>query len=183
MARAEDITGQRFGRPTVISRAGSNRQGKSKWKCRCDCGEEIECLAVHLRSGNTKSCGPKCRLQCEQAAQRAYRHGDAVRNNVTSLYSCWIMMRQRCLNSKNKNYETYGGNYIPFRNYVNQHLGPRPSPKHSIDRKNNEGNYEPGNLKWSTPSQQRQNQRQPKIDKLVERILNAPPIEWYDAQP
>jgi len=93
------------------------------------------------------------------------------------------MMRQRCLNSKNKNYETYGGNYIPFRNYVNQHLGPRPSPKHSIDRKNNEGNYEPGNLKWSTPSQQRQNQRQPKIDKLVERILNAPPIEWYDAQP
>src|SRR5262249_32905676 len=92
------------------------------------------------------------------------------------------------LNPKNKNYNDYGGrgiafyppwinDYPAFRNYVNQHLGPKPSPSHTIDRTNNNGNYEPGNLRWATKSEQVQNRRF-KPDKTLTALI----LEYLDKQ-
>jgi hypothetical protein len=92
-------------------------------------------------------------------------------------------MNSRCSNPHNKSFKNYGGrgisvdprwasDFVAFKDYADEHLGPKPSPKHSIDRINNNGNYEPGNLRWATPPQQRQNQR-PRISKLLRPKLDA----------
>jgi hypothetical protein len=91
-------------------------------------------------------------------------------------------MKQRCLNPKAKGYKNYGGRGITiapewiddfqaFRDYVNQNLGPRPSPYHTIDRIENDEGYEPGNLKWSTKSQQIHNSRQSVVNKVLDAVL------------
>src|SRR5262249_14940507 len=115
-------------------------------------------------------------LRSEQTAQRNYRHGDATRDNTTSLYKCWIQMKQRCLDPKAISFKNYGGRgitfapewieFIPFRDYIFQNLGPRPKGC-SIDRiENNEGYY-PGNLKWSTSSEQTHNSRRSRLNRVV----------------
>jgi hypothetical protein len=94
-------------------------------------------------------------------------------------------MKQRCFNPHNKSYKNYGGrgitifpkwinDYTAFRQYIEQHLGPKPSPEHSIDRINNDGNYEPDNLRWATPPQQGENQRpssNSKLGKILATLL------------
>src|SRR5262249_28277246 len=146
-----------------------------------DCGQEIEAQSCNLGT-STFSCG--C-LQRERAAQaniqRLYRHGEAGRN-TTPLYRSWGEMKDRCLNPQNKRYKDYGvrgikiapkwiNDYPAFRNYINQNLGPRPSSNHTIDRIDNDGNYEPGNLRWSTRSEQQQNSRRSKLNKTLDALL------------
>jgi hypothetical protein len=163
----KDITGQTFGRLTALYPTEERRNEKIMWRCRCIEGNEIEVATADLIKGHTQSCG--C-LQRELTAQRAHRHGEAIRGNETSLYINWKHIKARCLNPKDKRYKDYGGrditmyppwigNYPAFRDYVNQHLGPRPSPKHTIDRKENDSGYVPGNLRWATPPQQANNTR------------------------
>jgi hypothetical protein len=171
---AKDITGQRFGRLVVLHRTGKRRKGGSVvWRCRCDCGRDFETITGEL-GRRAKSCG--C-WQRELVAQLNYRHG----GRSSSLYTCWAQMKYRCLNPKCKSFKNYGGrgitfapewiDFIPFRDYVNQHLGPKPSPKHSIDRIENSEGYFPGNLKWSTSSQQKYNSRRSKINKITDATV------------
>jgi hypothetical protein len=149
-----DITGQRFGRWTAISYADS------VWTCRCDCGTERRVVGKTLRNGSSKSCG--C-YNAEVAGRHLRKHGMAHRTNVE--YKAWCQMRTRCMNRNGKNWADYGGRGIEVCERWNDFtafyadMGPRPSPKHSLDRLDVNGNYEPGNCRWATVKEQRRNIR------------------------
>ena len=153
-----DLTGVRFGRLVVSGFAFKNTQG-SHWSCFCDCGAESVVRGSHLKSGATKSCG--C-LHAEIAAKVSTKHGmwHSPENNA------WYSMKDRCYNEKHKHFKDYGGRGIAicdrwrysFENFFKD-MGPRPSAKHSIDRIDNDGNYESGNCKWATQTEQTNNTR------------------------
>lgn len=159
--------GQQLGRLTVIdpeTRKGSVRAAR----CSCSCGTSDFLVPVkHLMSGRVRSCG--C-IRREQLAER--NRATASRNGLTRhpLFSTWAGMVNRCYSPAAGNYRWYGGRGIkvfePWRtdagefiDWIEQNLRPRPSPRHSIDRVDNDGDYEPGNLDWATPRQQAQNRR------------------------
>jgi hypothetical protein len=114
---------------------------------------------------------------------RITRHGDTAHNSISPLYQCWLNIKQRCLNHKNPDFEHYGGrgismatewidDFVAFKIYVNQNLGPRPSSKHTIDRIENSEGYEAGNLKGSTRTEQNHNTRRSPINKAVDAALS-----------
>ncbi len=153
-----DLTGKRFGRLTVVSFSGSNSTGKRTWICMCDCGVKTIVATGDLRSGNTESCS--C-LKREKTGNRSYKHGLVK----TSEYHTWSGLIQRCTNKKSDSYEYYGGDGVSvckrwrdsFENFYAD-MGPKPTPKHTIDRyPNQKGNYEPGNCRWATKEQQSSN--------------------------
>lgn len=133
------------------------------WKCVCDCGTERTVRALSLLSVNgVRSCG--C-LQRDVAKQYQLIHGHSRKKNWTPEYRAWAHMMNRCVNPKDFGYRNYGGRGIQvceswktFENFLKD-VGLRPSPKFSIDRINNNGNYEPGNVRWATKRQQCRNRR------------------------
>ncbi len=135
--------------------------------CMCDCGKNIDVRLRSLRQGNTKSCGCySIVVQKENAIKRNTTHN----LSKTSEYKTWRSMKHRCFNSNNKHYRHYGGRGITvcerwsesFINFYND-MGPKPTPLHSIDRIDVNGNYEPSNCKWSTASEQQKNKRKYEI--------------------
>lgn len=156
MAKSNPTTiGSVYGRLTVIGFAGSKKNQRC-WNCRCVCGVEIVASSAKLRAGKKLSCG--C-LQRESITKHMACG--------TALYHCWEAMNQRCYNSNNPGFPGYGGRGIKvcdrWRNsFVSfaDDVGPRPTPKHSIDRwPSNDGNYEPGNVRWATNREQLLNRR------------------------
>lgn len=160
MGKFIDLTGQQFGRLLVIRRVGQKGE-KTMWLCLCDCGNEAIVSSGNLRS-ETTSCG--C-YQKEQARKAKTKHG----MSHSALSYIWVSIKQRCFNKKNKGYKNYGGRGIKickewinsfqaFYDYVSQlpHCGEKG---YSLDRINNDGNYEPGNVRWATRSEQNRNRR------------------------
>ena len=156
------LIGQRFGRLTVIERAENDKNGQARWKCHCDCGNDIVILGCSLLAGRTKSCG--C-LHREISAQRTTKHGMAN----SKLYGTWKGIKRRCLNTNAPNYKHYGGRGITiceewrndfqaFYDYVSklEHFG---EEGYTLDRINNDGNYEPNNLRWADRATQARNRR------------------------
>jgi len=161
MGKFIDHAGKKFGRLTVIRRAES-RRGHAKWFCRCDCGTEKSVLATNLVSGDTVSCG--C-YRDEFGGKANIKHG----LSYTYQYKTWDGIKERCYNEKCKSYPNYGGRGIKiyyrwkddpaaFCEWLDRYLGPRPEG-HSLDRINNDGDYEPRNLRWADASTQIKNQR------------------------
>lgn len=155
-----DVTGQKFGRLSVLSMTVRDR--RTYCVCRCDCGTTKEIVTPSVISGRTKSCGCLAR---ESAAAAHLVHGDCV-GKPTPEWTAWKSMHQRCTDPNCENWPHYGGRGITvcerwskFENFLTD-MGRRPSAKHSLDRyPNNDGNYEPSNCRWATASQQAFNRR------------------------
>lgn len=155
-----DLTGQRFGRLVATNDAGRSRSGKVLWRVRCDCGSGKIVVGGDLRSGRTTSCG--C-YSSEVVSQRNETHG----MTKTPEYTAWVSMIVRCKYPSATGFERYGGRGITvceewarsFEAFY-AYVGPRPSPRHSLDRYPNvNGNYEPGNVRWASTIEQARNKR------------------------
>lgn len=172
-AKIADMPGQRFGRLMVIREAPPHvrhtekrRVVKRRFECKCDCGSLATKRMGELRSGRTRSCG--C-LHDEMSRLQARRHGDAGHTSKAPEYLAWINMVARCENPASTKFKDYGARGIvvcqrwraSYEAFLAD-MGRKPTPKHSIDRKDVNGNYEPGNCKWSTALEQRHNQRRSK---------------------
>ena len=165
--RLIDLTGRRYGRLIVIERVTND--GRSvRWLCRCDCGNEREVRGASLTTGNTSSCG--C-LHRELQSSVPLKHGAAKRGRKTRTYVCWKGMRRRCYDPKNKRYKDYGGRGIrvcarwsDFANFLSD-MGEKPYGL-TLERVDNDGDYEPGNCVWDTWMQQRYNQRRMRVEQV-----------------
>lgn len=171
--KGQDIVGMKFGRLTVEGRLPSDSNGNSKWLCRCDCGGTSEPLGQSLRSGATTSCGCIAR---EKASGRA-THGASG----TSEYKAWHAMIERCTNPSNHKWKRYGARgikvcarWLSYENFVAD-MGPRVQGL-SIDRKDNNGDYEPGNCRWATPIQQGNNRENNKRIQVGSEFFTMPEL-------
>lgn len=160
-----DLEGQVFHRLTVLGIVGRiARLRVNIWLCRCQCGKLTQVRAQQLRTGSTKSCG--C-WNSDVTAQRNTTHG----MSHLSEYKIWEGMRKRCRSNPNRpndfhNYAERGiticDRWDDFRLFL-EDMGSRPTPKHSIERRDNDGNYEPDNCYWGNPIQQANNKRTSRI--------------------
>ena len=162
--RSVDYSGQRFGRLLVLREGEPSiwrGERMKRWLCACDCGSQITIRSHCFTTGNTRSCGCLCR---ELASVRSTTHGRS-RGPGRYLYRIWGSMIQRCSNTNDKDYVLYGARGIlvceRWRDFslFAADVGERPSKNHSIDRVNNSGNYEPGNVRWATDEEQAMNRR------------------------
>lgn len=165
MGRLIDLTGQRFGRLTVVSRAENDKNKNPRWLCRCDCGHQTIVLGHLLRNGNTQSCG--C-LSHEQHSALMKEMNKVHEWTGTRLYRIWGAMKSRCYNPKQRNYKHYGGrgiticdewlyDFVAFRDWA---LANGYCEDLTIDRIDNDKGYSPDNCRWTTMKEQRLNQRQ-----------------------
>lgn len=165
MPKKLDIpNGSVYGDWVVLSESSPSRGGRRRFICRCSCGVERAVDLSHMRGGRSTGCG--CRA-ARNTSKRVWVHGQANGGGVRPAgreYAAWQSMKDRCFNPDNQDYGRYGGRGITVHpkwlDYLAffRDMGSRPSPKHSLDRINNDGNYEPGNCKWSTPREQCRNQ-------------------------
>ncbi len=149
-----NIAGKRYGRYMAVSPA-KTRGRVAYWLCLCACGNTREVSIFNLRHGNSTSCG------CAHGTHNGSKQRE---------YRVWRAMKDRCYNPKDTGYKHYGGRGVKvcdrwLKSYANfrEDMGLRPSSEHSIDRKDNDGNYEPSNCRWVTMKEQCNNRRSNKI--------------------
>lgn len=149
------------------------------WLCRCDCGKEKVLQGKLIKSGNTKSCG----CLRDELRSRERPHNSPKRRPAE--YLSWCHIKTRCLNPKCPSYPDYGGRGITvcerwknsFQDFF-EDMGPRPSASHSIERNNNNGNYEPSNCRWASPKDQANNRRNSRIIEFQGKSQTAQ--QWSD---
>ena len=158
-ARFVDITNQKFGRLTAIQLVGYTKHSKQLWEFYCDCGAVTTKAANTVVSDAKKGRSPGC--GCKQFYGNRRTHGQ----HGTPEYIIWKGLRQRCNDTSHISYHNYGGRGIKvcarwdnFEAFLAD-MGPRPSPKHTIDRRENDGDYCPGNCFWATRKVQSRNKR------------------------
>jgi len=165
-----DLTGQQFGRLTVVRLVGTQNR-KYIWECACICGNVTYSATGDLRNQKRTSCG---------CGRRKHMM------SYTSVYGTWIGMLQRCYNPTNVRFSNYGARGITvcarwresFENFYAD-MGDPSSPSHSIDRIDNNGNYELSNCRWGTRSEQQRNKRDTRM--LTVNGVTKPMIDWAES--
>ena len=162
MARVIDLTGQKIGKLTVLQRVENTKQGQTRWLCQCDCGEQTIVHGQNLRYGKTQSCGCNRRIAPVIAHTT---HG----GRHTRIYKKWVAIKSRCYNEKATGYKYYGGRGITMCDrwrdsfeafYEDVSTLPHFEEEgYSLDRVNNDGNYEPNNVRWASVEEQQNNKR------------------------
>lgn len=167
---AKYFIGQTFGSLTVegntrpVEKRTRGVKQERLWVCRCACGNRIVARASNVKNGTTESCG----------CSRRRGHGMAR----TPEHKAWVAIKQRCFNPNASNHKNYGARGITMCDewlndfaafYLN--VGPRPSARHSIERINNNGNYEPGNVRWATAKEQMRNRRNSRLVTFENKTL------------
>ena len=148
--------GDTYGSLTIVKEVDRRRQ-KRRFEVQCTCGRKSIVTLGHLRTGHTTSCG--C-LKLAVLAQRSTRHG----KYGTRTYDAWASMMQRCYNPNKRQFKDWGGRGIVVCDAWHDFAAfyadmGDPAPRLSLDRIDNDGNYEPGNCRWATASQQAYNRR------------------------
>jgi len=154
--KRDDLTGKRYEKLVVVGLANVVN-GHTIWTCHCDCGKVVALRGVNLKTGDTKSCGCWHRQRIRETIGTHLQTGSPE-------YRSWISMKARCENRKYHHYHRYGGRGITicerwrlsFEDFLAD-MGLRPSLQYTLDRKDNDGNYEPGNCQWATKLEQRHN--------------------------
>lgn len=163
-----DLTGKRFGRLLVLSKCEAGKDGGFYWLCKCDCGKKTTVKSGNLRSGHTLSCG--CFMK-ERISETQSIHLESHKR----LYNIWSSMKARCYNSNSTFYKDYGGrgikvcnewkdDYMVFHKWAYSHGYDENAPFGgcTIDRINNDGDYEPSNCRFVDMKAQRHNRRDSK---------------------
>lgn len=191
--RFGDQTGKTFGRWTILEK---HPRGPQFYTAKCTCGNTKVINVYQAIDGKTTSCG--CyRVELLATTNRKYSFSEPHLQHTqhNPLYAIWLSIKTRCFNKNHPSYRSYGGRGITldpewkvsFLKFA-RHVGPRPSPDHTIDRINNQGSYVPGNIQWATRTEQAENTRNnPEViylnetirlrdlaDKLKNRPLNPP---------
>jgi len=179
MSKLIDLTGQKFGKWTVLERAQNYKSGLARWLCRCDCGREKIVYSRHLRTEASQQC----------------RHCGSIKHGLykIKLYQVWADMISRCKNPNGKYYKHYGGrgikvcpgwrnDFMIFRRWALGH-----GYKHylTIDRIDNDGDYEPSNCRFITMKKQNRNQSNNRlitingVTKTLIEYAEQAGINWY----
>lgn len=180
MGKFIDLTGQKFGRLTVIERVENNKWGGAQWLCNCSCKKQIITTGDRLIRVVTKSCG--C-LRKELTIQRNYKHGHSCVSKKSRIYEIWQSMIQRCNNPNYKFYKNYGGRgikvcekWLKFEGFL-QDMGEQPEGL-TLDRVDNNGDYYKENCRWTTQKEQMKNTRRA-ISITISQITKFL-VEWCE---
>lgn len=171
----KELIGKQFGLWTVLGAEGKTKQGGTTLLCVCKCGTEKFVRACYLFDGRSQSCGCVGKARFLRLIEK---HG----NCGTATYTAWKSMLTRCTNPNNHCYANYGARGITvcerWKSFANFHedVGDRPSDRHSLGRINNEGNYEPGNVRWETWEQQANNKRNNRLVNYGAEQLTVPEL-------
>ena len=172
--RFQDLTGKRFGR--LVALFPQKVANEHQWLCRCDCGKTVLVWGPNLRRGLTRSCG--CYKRDLQTTHGL--HGSPE-------YRIWHQIKTRCTKPSATGFHRYGGRGIAMApEWLNdpqafiQHIGPRPSPQHSVDRIDNSKGYIPGNVRWATRKVQMRNTRSNHLIEFNGEILTL--ADWAEKQ-
>lgn len=159
------LVGCIFGRWTVVGVPQRSPYTPQRVMCLCECGGARSVQVKHLESGKSQSCGCLHKEKVSEVGKGNTREVEGYPSHLHPLYMTWAAMKDRCLREKATGYKNYGGRGIAvcerwlgsFSQFV-QDMGERPEG-HTLDRIDNDGNYEPSNCKWSTSLEQNRNRR------------------------